>query len=112
MSPSLTRTSRHSSNSGPKQIGPAMRPTRQIRIAIVASALAAVGFPLVTSAHAAPTSITTCGTVISAPGTYQLDADLTCPLPFGVDIEANNVTLLLNRHTINAADRPILVADT
>jgi len=46
------------------------------------------------------TPISTCGTVISASGTYALNANLSCS-GNGVDIEANNVTLLLESYTIS-----------
>lgn len=49
---------------------------------------------------AAVTSITACGTVISAPGTYAVTQDLTgCP-GHGIVILASNVVLRLNGHTL------------
>ncbi|HVG89895.1 MAG TPA: NosD domain-containing protein [Alphaproteobacteria bacterium] len=44
--------------------------------------------------------ISTCPTVITQPGTYSLANDLFCSNTDGIDIQASNVTLLLNRHTI------------
>lgn len=44
--------------------------------------------------------ISTCPTVITQPGTYSLANDLLCVNTDGIDIQASNVTLLLNRHTI------------
>jgi hypothetical protein len=52
--------------------------------------------------------------VISAPGTYRLDANLTCPTQIGIDVEASNVTLQMNRHSIDVAGgfvSPIRVAN-
>lgn len=44
--------------------------------------------------------ISTCPTVITQPGTYSLANDLLCFNTDGIDIQASNVTLMLNRHTI------------
>lgn len=44
--------------------------------------------------------ISTCPTVITQPGTYSLANDLFCSNTDGIDIQASNVTLMLNRHTI------------
>lgn len=49
---------------------------------------------------AGETPISTCGTVITKSGIYALNADLNCSGD-GVDIEANNVELLLQSHTIS-----------
>jgi len=48
----------------------------------------------------AQTQITSCGTVIDAPGNYVLANDLNCPGIDGIDITASNVTLELNNHQI------------
>lgn len=53
---------------------------------------------------AAPTAVTTCGTVINTPGSYQLANDLVnCPGD-GIDIVSSNVTLILNGHQISGSD--------
>lgn len=44
--------------------------------------------------------ISTCPTVITQPGTYSLANDLFCSNTDGIDIQASNVTLMLNGHTI------------
>jgi parallel beta-helix repeat protein len=49
---------------------------------------------------ASVTPISTCGTVITTPGSYALSADLACSGD-GVDIQANKVTLYLKGHTIS-----------
>lgn len=56
------------------------------------------------SARAAdPTPVTTCGTVISTPGDYQLTNDLlNCPQD-GIDIVSSNVHLILNGHQISGS---------
>jgi len=56
------------------------------------------------SARAAdPTPVTTCGTVISTPGDYQLANDLVnCPQD-GIDIVSSNVHLILNGHQISGS---------
>jgi large repetitive protein len=51
----------------------------------------------------APTAVSACGTVISAPGRYALADDLVNCAGDGVDIAAGDVTLLLNGHTISGA---------
>lgn len=49
---------------------------------------------------AEPVPVTTCGTVISTPGTYQLVNDLVnCPQD-GIDIVSSDVHLILNGHQI------------
>lgn len=51
-----------------------------------------------------PTPVTTCGTVISTPGTYQLVNDLVnCPQD-GIDIVSSDVHLILNGHQISGSD--------
>ena len=53
----------------------------------------------------AATSITTCGFVISSPGNYTLDADLTaCPLD-GIKVTASGVSISLNGHSITGVAR-------
>jgi len=50
-----------------------------------------------------PIPVTTCGTVISAPGTYQLVNDLlNCPQD-GIDIVSSDVHLILNGHQISGS---------
>jgi parallel beta-helix repeat protein len=50
-----------------------------------------------------PIPVTTCGTVISAPGTYQLVNDLVnCPQD-GIDIVSSDVHLILNGHQISGS---------
>lgn len=44
--------------------------------------------------------ISTCPTVITQPGTYSLANDLLCFNTDGIDIQANNVTLMLGGHAI------------
>jgi hypothetical protein len=60
--------------------------------------LASVSLAIPAAASASVTSLTSCQT-ISMPGTYRLDADVigqgNC-----FEIDANNVTLILNGHTI------------
>lgn len=53
----------------------------------------------------AQTPVTACGTVINEPGTYALANDLTScsTIPAALAIQASNVTLLLNGHTISGA---------
>lgn len=57
------------------------------------------------SARAAdPIPVTTCGTVISTPGDYQLVNDLVnCPQD-GIDIVSSDVHLILNGHQISGSD--------
>jgi parallel beta-helix repeat protein len=80
-----------------------------------AIALAALVTLLATPANAA-TMITTCPYTITAAGTYVLGANLSCPGTDGIDIQASNVTLLLNTHQIigngNPASNGILVNNT
>lgn len=53
------------------------------------------------SVQATATSITTCGTVITIPGSYAVTQDLTgCP-GHGIEIFASDVVLFLNGHTIS-----------
>jgi parallel beta-helix repeat protein len=47
-----------------------------------------------------PTSITACGFVINRPGNYSLDRDLTCTNAIAIGIQASQVTLTLNGHTL------------
>jgi len=50
-----------------------------------------------------PIAVTTCGTVISTPGDYQLANDLVnCPQD-GIDIVSSNVHLILNGHQISGS---------
>lgn len=64
----------------------------------LALALAGTGVPM-----QAQTPITSCGYTITAPGNYVLDANLgTCPAE-GILIEASNVQLKLNGHTITGS---------
>src|SRR5262249_34045414 len=50
-----------------------------------------------------PIPVTTCGTVISTPGTYQLVNDLvSCPQD-GIDIVSSDVHLILNGHQISGS---------
>ncbi len=64
----------------------------------------AVPLALTVSSFAAPTPITACGTVITAPGTYELAADLNDCGPYipGIVINAGHVTLNLNSHSLFA----------
>ncbi len=56
------------------------------------------------------TYITACGTVIRAPGVYELAADLSCGGGTGVDIEASGVTLRFAGHTVRAGASVVLGA--
>jgi parallel beta-helix repeat protein len=50
-----------------------------------------------------PIPVTTCGTVISTPGTYQLVNDLVNCQGDGIDITSSNVHLILNGHEISGS---------
>ena len=54
-----------------------------------------------TASPDAPIPVTTCGTVISSPGKYALANSLSCSTTIAIDIEASNVTFLLNGYTIS-----------
>ena len=64
-------------------------------------ALAPLVLVFATAANAA-TSITTCPYGITAPGDYDLDADLTSCSTGGITIEASHVKLKLNTHGLNS----------
>ena len=76
-------------------------------VAIVVAVAATMAVPLFAvaspAAAAAPTPITTCNYTITTPGRYVVTTDLTCvnQFDFGIVIEASNVNLTLNGHTIN-----------
>jgi len=48
------------------------------------------------------TPVVTCGTVLTAPGTYGLATDLTCGPSYGVTIEGSDIIFFLNGHTIQS----------
>src|SRR5262249_26403772 len=76
-------------------------------VAIVLAVAASMAVPLFAvaspAAAAGPTPITTCNYLITTPGRYVVTTDLTCVNPFdsGIVIDASNVNLTLNGHTIN-----------
>lgn len=71
---------------------------------VPAMALLFTGVAMVSTADAATNAVTTCGTVITAPGTYTLKNDIgPCPGD-GVDIRSSGVTLKLAGHTITGSD--------
>jgi hypothetical protein len=52
-------------------------------------------------AQSGPMPITQCGTIITQPGPYIVLNDLSCQDQDGIDVVANNVTLMLNGHRIS-----------
>jgi parallel beta-helix repeat protein len=63
-------------------------------------AIAPAVFGIATAHAAGLTEVTSCGTIITSPGSYELAADLgPCPGD-GIDIETSGVTLDLLNHTI------------
>jgi parallel beta-helix repeat protein len=65
---------------------------------LLAGALGALA-PATNATAAASTQISSCPYTISAPGHYVLAADLTC-LSTGISIDATDVNLTLNGHTL------------
>src|SRR5262245_32144316 len=70
----------------------------------VLAGLAAVGFAIPATAAASVTSLTSCKTIAVA-GKYRLDSDVA-PTQGGIciKIDASNVTLILNGHTVKGPD--------
>jgi Periplasmic copper-binding protein (NosD) len=62
-------------------------------------AFAVLGLFLVPHSTFAATPISTCGYVISTPGSYSVTADLTCP-GVGILVASSNVDLDLNQHVL------------
>jgi parallel beta-helix repeat protein len=75
-------------------------------------ALAALGVlvPGASAAVIAAESIDACGTVITTPGTYVLSQDLNCGGGFAIHVDASNVTVQLDGHTITAAESVVIGA--
>jgi hypothetical protein len=63
-------------------------------------AAAVLALSLIPRATFAATPISTCGFVVSAPGSYSLTADLTCTA-VGILVAASNVDLDLNHHVVS-----------
>src|SRR5687767_9052349 len=57
----------------------------------------------VAAGPAAAAPITSCGALVTAPGTYVLVNDLNCPGGDAIRVAANNVNLVLAGHTLTAA---------
>src|SRR5690349_23890201 len=74
--------------------------------------LTAVGLAIPMTAAAQVTRLTNCG-VITAPGSYRLDADVTAKADTRVcfAIAASGVKLHLNGHTITGSDIPSVGID-
>ena len=87
-----------------------MATTRTGAPALLGGALLAL--PLLLAAATGPAAagaavITSCGALITAPGTYVLANDLNCPSSgAGIRISASNVRLDLNGHAITGARCP------
>jgi Periplasmic copper-binding protein (NosD) len=67
------------------------------------ASLAAVGLAVQATAATPVTSLTSCQGITS-PGTYRLDANVAGAGGFCFPITANNVTLILNDHTITGSN--------
>ncbi len=87
-----------------------MRAFRRSTAPILAAALLASGGGLVQAQASGPIPVTACGTVITQPGQYALTQNIgPCPgtppyTSHAIDIEANNVSLDLQGHTLSGAD--------
>jgi Ca2+-binding RTX toxin-like protein len=75
----------------------------------VVAALAGLFAAAPAGAIVGPTPISTCGTSITTPGSYALTQNLSCD-GVALSINASNVTVSLDGHTITATDTAVRVA--